>query len=79
MIIIVPLVLTKYRGGVPLIDAQEAVEELAADCSDEALGDCVRSRCADRRFDDPDVGRGEHGVEGRVELGVSTTTEALTA
>jgi hypothetical protein len=30
MIIVVPLVLTKHRGGVPLVDDQEAVEELAA-------------------------------------------------
>jgi hypothetical protein len=54
MTVVVPLVLTKHRGGVPLIDDQEVVEELTAKGADEAFG--VGPRRSYRRLDDPDVG-----------------------
>ena len=49
---------------------QEVVEAFPAQGADEALGDGVRPRCADRGSDDPDAGAGEDGVEGGGELGV---------
>ena len=75
MTVVVPLLLTKHRGGVPLIDDQEAVEELTAKGADEAFGDGVGPRRSYRRLDDPDVGRGEYGVEGRDELGVTVADQ----
>ena len=54
-----------------LVDDQEAVEEFAAEGADEAFGDRVRPRCPHWRLDDPDVDRGEDGVEGGGELGVA--------
>jgi hypothetical protein len=46
------------------------VEAFSAQGADEALCDRVRPRCPDRGADDPDVGWGEHGVEGGGELAV---------
>ena len=67
----------RNRGGVPLIDDQEAVEELTTQAADEACGDGLGPRRAHRRLDDPHVGCGEHGVEGRGELGVTVVDEEL--
>jgi hypothetical protein len=49
---------------------QHVVEAFAAQCADPALGDRVRSRCANWCADDADVGAGEDCVEGGGELGV---------
>jgi hypothetical protein len=38
MAVVVVLVLVEHGGGVPLVDDQDAVEELAADAADEAFG-----------------------------------------
>jgi len=46
------------RTSVSLVGDQEAVEQVTADRSDEALGDRVRLRCSHRCVDDPDVGAG---------------------
>ena len=43
--------------------------------ADEAFGDGVGPRRSYRRLDDPDVGRGEYGVEGRDELGVTVADQ----
>ena len=43
--------------------------------ADEAFGDGVGPRSSHRRLDDPDVGRGEHGVEGGGELGVAVADQ----
>ena len=69
------LITAKYNGGVSLVDDQDAVEQFAADRSDEALGDRVRPRRPHRRLDDPDIDRGEHGIEGGGELGVAVADE----
>jgi len=58
-----------------LVDAQEAVEEFAADWPDEALGDRSCPWCPNRRLDDPDVDGGEDRVEGGGELGVAVADE----
>ncbi len=71
----VALILVKYNGVVSLVDDQDAVEQFAADGSDEALGDCVRPRRPHWRLDDPDIDRGEHGIEGGGELGVAVADE----
>jgi len=60
---------------VSLVDDQEAVEEFAADCPDEALGDRICPWCPHRRLDDADVDGGEHGVERGGELGVAIADE----
>ena len=39
MTVVVVLVLAEHGGGVPLVDDQDAVEELAAEGADEAFGD----------------------------------------
>ena len=44
MVVVVALVLTKGYRCVLLVDDQEAVEEFAADRSDEAFGDRVGQR-----------------------------------
>ena len=75
MVVVVALVLTKGCRCVLLVDDQEAVEEFAADRSDEAFGDRVRPWCPHRRLDDLDVDGGEDGVEGRGELGVPVADE----
>ena len=64
-------VLGQHGCGMPLVDDQDAVEELAPDAADEAFGDPVGPRCPDRRLDDPDVDGGEHRVERGGELGVA--------
>jgi hypothetical protein len=79
VLVVMALVLTKHGGGVPLVDDQEAVEEFAAEGADEAFGDGVGPRSSYRRLDDLDVGRGEHGVEGRGELGVAVADQELEA
>jgi len=58
-----------------LVDDEDAVEELAADGADEALGDGIRSGCPRRRSDDLYVDGGEDGVEGGGELGVAVPDE----
>jgi len=69
--------LAEYGCGVSLIDDQKVVEEFAADRSDEALGDRVRPWRPRWRLDDPDVGRGEDGIEGGGELDVAVADEEL--
>src|ERR1700750_3376129 len=44
-------------------------------CPDEALSDGLRPRSSDWGADDPDVGAGEDGVEGRGELAVSVADQ----
>jgi hypothetical protein len=73
--VVVALELAEHGCRVSLIDDQEAVEEFAADGADEALGDCVGSRCAHRRLDDADLGGGEDGVESGGELAVAVAEE----
>jgi hypothetical protein len=46
MAVVVVLVLVEHSGGVPLVDDQGAIEELAADAADEALGDRVGLRAS---------------------------------
>lgn len=75
VIVVMVRVLLKHGRSMPPVDDQEAVEELAAEGVDEAFGDRVRPRRPHRRPDDPDVDRGEHGVEGRGELGVAVADE----
>jgi len=71
MAVVVVRVLAENGGGMPLVDGQGAVEEFAANAADEAFGDGVGPRSPYRRLDDLGVGHGEHGVEGRGELGVA--------
>jgi hypothetical protein len=66
MIVVVAFELAECGCRVSLVGDQEAVEELAADRSDEALGDRVGPWRLHRCLDDPDVDRGEDGVEGAV-------------
>ena len=73
--VVVAFELVQHGSGVSLVDDQEAVEELAADCPDEALGDRIRSRCRHRRLDDPDVDGGEDGVDSGGEPAVSVSDE----
>jgi hypothetical protein len=63
MAVVVVLVLAEDGGGVPLVDDEDSVEELAADGADEAFGDRVGPRCPHWCLDDADVGGGEDGVE----------------
>lgn len=70
VIVVVTFELAQHDRGVSLVENQESVEELAADCSDEALGDRVRLWCPHRRPDALDVGGAEDGVEGGGELAV---------
>jgi hypothetical protein len=69
--VVVAFELAQHGSGVSLVDDQEAVEEFAADCPDEALGDRTCPRCPHRRGDDPDVDGGEDGVEGGGEPAVA--------
>jgi hypothetical protein len=48
MIVVVALDRAEHGRGVSLIDDQDVVEQFATDSADEALGDCVRSRCPNR-------------------------------
>jgi hypothetical protein len=64
----VPFVLGQHRGGVPLVDDEDPVQQFAAQAADEPFGDLVRARRPDRRGDDLHAGRGEHGVEDAAEL-----------
>ena len=48
VIVVVEFVLAKCRGGVALVDDEDAVEEFAADGADEAFGDGVGPRCPHR-------------------------------
>ena len=54
---------------------QYAVQEFAAELSDESFADRVRARCLRRTFKDADVCVGEDGVEGAGELGVAVADE----
>ena len=65
VIVVVTLELVQYGCGVPLVDDQKTVQQLAADGADEAF------RC----LDDLDVDRGEYGVEGGGELAVAVADE----
>src|SRR5215210_3403630 len=69
------LVLAKHGCGVPQVNDEDPVEEFASDAADEAFGDRVGSWCPHRCLDDADVERGEHGVEGCGELGVTVPDE----
>ncbi len=75
VIVVVAFELAEYGCRVSLVGDQEAVEQFAADGADEALGDCVRSRCLHWRLDDPEVDSGEDGVEGGGELAVAVAEE----
>jgi hypothetical protein len=63
----------KYRLEVAAVHDQVAVEALGADGADEALGDCVRLRCPNRRLDDLDPFAGEDGVELAREFAVAVS------
>ena len=56
-----------------LVGDQGAVEEFAADASDEAFVDGVGPRCPHRCSDDPDVDSGEDRVERCGEFGLSVS------
>jgi hypothetical protein len=73
--VVVVLVLVEHGGGVPRVDDQDAVEELAPDAPDEAFGDGVGPRRPDRCLDDADVDGGEDGVERGGEFGVAVPDE----
>jgi hypothetical protein len=75
MIVVMAFELAQYGGCVSLVGDQEAVEEFAADRSDEALGDRVRPWRPHWGFDDPDLDRGEDRVEGSGELAVAVADE----
>jgi len=75
MAVVMALELAEYGCGVSLIDDQKAVEEFAADRSDEALGDRVCPWRPRWRLDDLDAGRGEDGIEGGGELAVAVADE----
>jgi hypothetical protein len=75
MAVVVVLVLGEHCCGMPLVDDQDAVEELAADGAPEPFGDRVGPRRPHRRLDDPDIDRGEHRVERGGELGVPIADE----
>jgi hypothetical protein len=53
------------------IDDQDPVEQFTADVADEPFGDRVRPRPSNRDLDDVGAVRGEHGVEGCGEPGVT--------
>jgi len=61
--------LTEVQSQVPLAGDQHPVQALAAGAGNPSLRDRIRSWRPDRRLDDPDPGRREHGVERRGELG----------
>ena len=67
--------LTEYHGEVTGSDDQQVIEAFPAQGADEAFGDRVRPGCPDRGADDPDVGVGEHGVEGGGERAVSVADQ----
>jgi hypothetical protein len=73
--VVVAFELVQHDSGVSLVDDQEAVEELAADRPDEALGDRICPRCPHRRLDDPDVDGGEDGVDSGGEPAVAVADE----
>ena len=77
VVVVMVLVLAKHCWccGVPQVEDEDAVEEFASNAADEAFGDRVGSRRPHRCLDDPDVERGEHGVEGCGELGVAVPDE----
>ena len=75
MAVVMAFELAEYGCSVSSIDDQEAVEEFAADRSDEALGDRVRPWCPHRRLNDPYLDRGEDRVEGSGELAVAVADE----
>jgi hypothetical protein len=63
-------VLAQHRREMTRSSDQHVVEAFATQGTDEALNDCIRSRCSDRAAKDGDVGAGEHRVEGGGELAV---------
>ena len=69
--VVVGEVVVQDCGEVARSSNQKVVEALAAQGGDEAFRDGVRPGCLDRGADDPDVGAGEHGVEGGSELGIA--------
>ena len=75
VIVVVVLVVTKHGRGVPLVDDQDAVEELAAEAADEAFGDRVGPWRPHRRPEDADLDGGEDRVERRGELGIAVPDE----
>jgi hypothetical protein len=60
---------------VPTPVDQDVVEALTAHGPHEPLGEGIRTRCADRRSDDPDALGAEHRIERSRELGVSVAQE----
>jgi hypothetical protein len=75
VVVVMVLVLAKHGCGVSQVDDEDAVEEFASDAADETFGDRVGSWCPHRCLNDADVERGEHGVEGCGELGVTVPDE----
>ena len=75
VLVVMARVLLEQASGVPLVEDQDAVEELAAEGADEAFRDRVGARRLDRRPDDLDVDGGEHGVEASGELAVAVADE----
>jgi hypothetical protein len=64
---------------VPSADEEDAVGALAPGAGDPPLADRIRTRCLDRRGDDPYVGRGEDRVERVGVLGISVSDQELQA
>ena len=75
VVVVMVLVLAKHGCGVSQVDDEDAVKEFASDAADETFGDRVGSWCPHRCLNDADVERGEHGVEGCGELGVTVPDE----
>ena len=75
MAVVVRCVLAEDSPGVSRSEDQNAVEQFAAQCPDEALTDRVRPRCAWWRFDDLDGVGFEHSVEHRGVLRVPVSDQ----
>jgi hypothetical protein len=75
VVVVMACVLLEHGCGVTVVDDHDMVEEFAADGADQAFGDGVCSRRPHRCLDNPDVDRGEDGIEGVGELGVAVADE----
>jgi hypothetical protein len=70
-------VLAEDEPQMPFTSDQHPVQAFAAGAADPAFGDRVRTRRLHGRLDDADADGGEHGVEGRGELGIPVVDEEL--
>jgi putative transposase len=75
MSVVVPDVLLEHGLQVTVTVDQGPVETLLTDCSYEAFGERVRSRCPNRGPDHPDALGTEDIIEGPRELGIAVSDE----